>query len=67
MWEEYVSLLLIAIYKLFTFNYSILYRVFVSWQIEEQQQISASCLTQINTSKSNREEGDEETHALRNS
>lgn len=62
MWGEYVSLLLIAVYKLATINYSILYRVFVSWEIKEQQQISDSC-----SSKSNREEGDEEAHALRNS
>lgn len=67
MWGEYVSLLLIAINKYVTINYSILYRVFVSWEIKEQQQISDSCSTQMITSKSNREEGDEEAHALRNS
>lgn len=66
MWGEYVSLL-IAVNKYVTINYSILYRVFVSWEIKEQQQSDASCLTQMITSKSNREEGDEEAHALRNS
>lgn len=67
MWGEYVSLLLIAVCEFSTINYSILCRVFVGWEIKEQQQIDASCSNQMITSKSNREEGDEEAHALRNS